>query len=164
MAPNVDDGLVRSSRLGSPGVGGVPGQRGGGEAGLHHSGRLLLPPPWTICPSGMVVVGGTNGDPQGQGLHLAADRCPVLLSSMQGQRGCGTGLTGGGFTSSARGQGLRETTAAPLRPPRGCRIHRPRGENDHQEEEPQSFYAYLRSMVLPSNYLPLGARLGFELW
>ena len=38
------------------------------------------------------------------------------------------------------------------------------GENDHQEEEPQSFYAYLRSMVLPSNYLPLGARLGFELW
>ncbi len=38
------------------------------------------------------------------------------------------------------------------------------GENDHQEEEPQSFYAYLRSMVLPSNYLQLGARLGFELW
>jgi hypothetical protein len=38
------------------------------------------------------------------------------------------------------------------------------GENDHQEEESQSFYGYLRSMVLPSNYLPLGARLGFELW
>ncbi len=38
------------------------------------------------------------------------------------------------------------------------------GENDHQEEEPQSFYGYLRSMVLPSNYLLLGARLGFELW
>jgi hypothetical protein len=38
------------------------------------------------------------------------------------------------------------------------------GDNDHQEEEPQSFYAYLRSMVLPSNYLPLGATLGFELW
>jgi hypothetical protein len=37
------------------------------------------------------------------------------------------------------------------------------GEND-QQEEPRSFYAYLRSMVLPSNYLPLGARLGFELW
>ena len=38
------------------------------------------------------------------------------------------------------------------------------GENDHQEGESQSFYGYLRSMVLPSNYLPLGARLGFELW
>jgi hypothetical protein len=36
------------------------------------------------------------------------------------------------------------------------------GEKDHQEE-PLSFYGYLRSMVLPSNYLPLGDRLGFEL-
>jgi hypothetical protein len=38
------------------------------------------------------------------------------------------------------------------------------GENDYQEEEPQSFYEYLRSMVLPSNYLPLGARNGSEMW
>ena len=38
------------------------------------------------------------------------------------------------------------------------------GENDHQEGESQGFYGYLRSMVLPSNYLSLGARLGFELW
>ncbi|MFN9941768.1 MAG: hypothetical protein ACK56I_20055, partial [bacterium] len=64
VAP-VDDGLVRSSRLGSPGVGCVPGQRGGGEACLCHRRRLLLPPSWTVCPSGMVVVGGACGDPQG---------------------------------------------------------------------------------------------------
>jgi hypothetical protein len=37
------------------------------------------------------------------------------------------------------------------------------GENN-QQEEPLSFYGYLRSLVLPANYLPLGARLGFELW
>ena len=112
----------------------------------------------------MVVVGSAYGDPQGQGLYLAADHCPVLLFPLQGQRGRRTGSAGGGCFSSARGRGFREVTAAPLRPPRGLCSHQPRGENDQQEEEPQSFYAYLGSMVLPSNYLPLGARLGFELW
>ncbi|MFN9955162.1 MAG: hypothetical protein ACK55I_18860, partial [bacterium] len=40
---------------------------------------------------------------------------------------CGTGSAGGGCGSSARGRGLREATATPLRPPRGCCCHRPRG-------------------------------------
>jgi hypothetical protein len=115
----LDDCLVRSSRHVFLGVGGVPGQGGGGEAGLHYSRRLLLPPPWTICPGGMVVVGGTNGNPQGQGLHLAADRCPAPLFQLQGQRGRRVGSAGGGCFLSARGRGFREATAANLRPPRG---------------------------------------------
>ncbi len=82
-------------------------------------------------------------------------------NQLQGQHGRRTGSAGGGCFSSARGRGLREVTAANFRPPRGPCHHQPRGG---EQEEPQSFYAYLRSMVLPSNYLPLGARLGFELW
>ncbi len=101
----------------------------------------------------MVVVGGTYGDPQGLGLHLAADRCPALMFQLQGQRGRGAGSAGGSVRQ------WRWTSARPDDPA----IISLGGEND-QQEEPHSFYGYLRSMVLPSNYLPLGARLGIELW
>ncbi len=55
-------------------------------------------------------------------MHVKARRSKYIQRCMSHalSHGCGTGSAGGGCTSSARGRGLREAAAAPLRPPRGC--------------------------------------------